>query len=75
MRKQSTEHGKKRPEKAEKKAINQEQRRCTFEEFYALQGIGRDFPVDEDLAEERRKERLREAAKIAASESFETLKL
>ena len=33
-----------------------------YEEIYALQGIGREFPLDEDLQEERRKARAREDA-------------
>ena len=34
-----------------------------WEEVQALKGIGRDFPLEEDLAEERRKERAREDAR------------
>lgn len=34
-----------------------------WEEVYALQGIGREFPLEEDLEEERRKERAREDAR------------
>ena len=37
-------------------------RPSSYEEIYALQGMWREFPLEEDLEEERRKARAREDA-------------
>ena len=54
----------KRPKPNKNSTEDVAERARRFQEVYALQGIGADFPLEEDIEEERRQERLREAAQM-----------